>query len=325
MEYSMTNEYSELKKANKIMWFSLVFLIIELLIHIYNSNTESSIKALFLASIPRAALTYIGLMISFRYHESNKYNKFLYIALILFSCIPNYSLYSTPFLGLTIGFYMNRNDLKIKNLITEYNFTKVINENHTDILTNIELNNAIACVKAKNQLDLDSERNQIYLSFDEQPVMKDLDNGLVVVYLIDIGDHFVHIQNKHLNDKKVSIDELHKIGLTNLISILESKTKIQQYGEVHGFSCDKYFEASTILHDKWWDKTLQELAPNGYIVALPSRNFFGVCDAKSKQGIEELKNLVTNAYHKETHPITPELYTRKNGKWVIYKPEMSHI
>jgi len=303
------------------MWFSLVCLIIELLIHIYNSNIQHSNSILLLVSIPRAVLAYIGLMISFKHQTLNKFSRFAFITLIIFSCIPNHSLFSAPFLGLIIGFHMNRNDLKIKNSITEHAFENLINEKYEHSLTNIDLNNAIACVKATNYISNDSNNNTTNVTPDEQPVIKDLNNGLVVVYLLDVGDHFLHIQNKHLNDNKITKDELHKIGLANLISILESKTKIQQYGEVHGFSCDKYFEASTILHDRWWDKTLQELAPNGYIVALPARNLFGICDAKSKQGIEDLKNLVTNAYHKETHPITPELYTRKNGKWVIYQSD----
>lgn len=186
-----------------------------------------------------------------------------------------------------------------------------------EIKKNIIIQNAIACIKSKAAV-LREGQERINLSGADAPVIFDLENGLYVSYVVDQGDYYEYVQSRHLAEANITKEQLHEIGLKNLIPIIESKTRIQQYGDVHGFSCDKYFEASIILHERWWNKTLRELAPNGYVVALPARNFLGVCDTKSQAGIAMLRNLAANAFAKETHPITRDLYIRRDGKWEVY-------
>ena len=71
-----------------------------------------------------------------------------------------------------------------------------------------------------------------------------------------------------------------------------------------------------LLLDDLWDQSLATYTPNGAIVALPARDVLAFCDAKSLQGILELKQLVRRITPKGEHLLTETLYYRLNGKWL---------
>ncbi len=173
---------------------------------------------------------------------------------------------------------------------------------------------ATACVKASNSVM--PQTGGAVLPEADLPVLKDLGNGLCVVYLVDTDDSLLYVQNHHLAGSNLTPEGLHELGLHNLAERVSDKTRMQQHGAVYGLFADGLFEASLILLDNLWDETLAHLAPNGFIAALPSRDVLAVCDAASGQGIESLNSLAKRVFEGGDHVLAPVLYRRQNGRWL---------
>jgi hypothetical protein len=98
---------------------------------------------------------------------------------------------------------------------------------------------AVACVKASQSLPGGSD---VPLQDDDAPVVRDLGNGLFVVYLVDDGANLVYVQNHHLKGSELTLDGLYELGLHNLAVRAAGKARTQQHGDVLHFystACSK--------------------------------------------------------------------------------------
>ncbi len=146
------------------------------------------------------------------------------------------------------------------------------------------------------------------------PVISDLNNGLLVGYLVDQGDHFQYIQQRHLTGAGMTEAELRRGAINNLAALLEEKgAAVQPYGDTFAVFFGGNFEASLVLVDVLWDEQLAHLAPNGFIVAIPNRDILAFCDEKSESGIEQLRQIIGRVEGGD-HPITPTLYRRDQSR-----------
>src|SRR6266436_10426762 len=80
---------------------------------------------------------------------------------------------------------------------------------------------AIAYLKAA--VARDPAEPSIAFSGVNAPVLRDLQNGLVVSYVVDTGNQFEYVQHRHLAEDKISEDDLHAIGLDNLSRVASAK------------------------------------------------------------------------------------------------------
>ncbi len=154
------------------------------------------------------------------------------------------------------------------------------------------------------------------LSREDSPVLTDLNNGLLVAYLVDQVDHFRYVLQRHLDGAGLSEAELHQQSIANLRALLEQMDmKVQPYGNVFAILCGGNFEASAILVDQLWNDALAHLAPNGFVVAIPCRNILAFCDAGNPSGLQELRQIIERTQDDEDHPISSVLYRRHAGAW----------
>jgi hypothetical protein len=79
------------------------------------------------------------------------------------------------------------------------------------------------------------------------------------------------------------------------------------------------FEASLVLLDELWDGPLKQYTPNGAVVTVPARDMCAFCDARSAQGITELKRVAARVSKGGDHLISETLLMRKDGNWQPYK------
>jgi uncharacterized protein YtpQ (UPF0354 family) len=148
------------------------------------------------------------------------------------------------------------------------------------------------------------------LSKLDSPIILDLKNGLLVGYLVDAGEHFQYVQGRHLEAEGITIAALHHGAIMNLAALLTEKgANVQPYGDIFAVLFGGNFEASLLLIDAFWDKFLSNLAPNGFVVAIPNRDILAFCDAQSEPGIDQLRQLIQRVEGGD-HPITPNLYRR---------------
>jgi uncharacterized protein YtpQ (UPF0354 family) len=159
----------------------------------------------------------------------------------------------------------------------------------------------------------------VELAEGDTPVISDLKNGLLTGYLVDQGDHFRYVQQRHLLEAGLTEAELHQHAIGNLAVLLDTDApKIQPYGDAFVVFFGGNFEASLILVDAFWDERLEHLAPNGFIVAIPNRDILAFCDAESATGVENLRGVITRTRDGD-HPITSNLY-RRNSSTQTWQP-----
>ncbi len=146
---------------------------------------------------------------------------------------------------------------------------------------------------------------------DDEPILRNLGNGLLVAYLVDEGDHFSYVQRRHINLAGLSESALHEKAIANLAALLAQR-EARLHAAVNGVSAiifDGNFEATLILVDSLWDEELAHLAPNGFVVAIPTRDVLAFCDAQSRMGIDELRRVIARTQGGD-HPLQPVLYRR---------------
>ncbi len=172
---------------------------------------------------------------------------------------------------------------------------------------------AIAYVK--EFLPENSEENVVELSESDSLVTRDLGNGILVTYLVDEGEYFSYVQNRHLVNEDISANDLHTIGIKNLAEKALGTVKIHEHSNIYTLILDGNYEASLLVIDILWDEYLSEYAPNGFVVAIPCRDVIAFCDKNSKNGIEELKQVNGRVFEGADHQLTDCLYQRENGRW----------
>ena len=174
-----------------------------------------------------------------------------------------------------------------------------------------------AAASLKRALPVD-DRPDITLSHQDSPVLTDLQNGLLVAYLVDQEERFHYVQYRHLA-AAVTEAELERLGIANLATILGQKgADVRPYQNIFAVFFDGNFEASLILLDDLWNEELAHFVPNGlFIAAVPCRDILAFCDAENASGIQELRQAIQRA-EKGDHPISSVLYRRHGSIWTPY-------
>jgi hypothetical protein len=184
--------------------------------------------------------------------------------------------------------------------------------------SNTFIADATACVRAAQILSTEPHRS---LPAAEQPVVHDLGNGLCIVYLVYTDDGLVYVKNRHLAEAGIERAALQGIGLANLIRRSDDKKlSFEEYGPVYGAHLDGIFEVSLILRDDLWDELIAHLAPNGFVIALPTSEVLGFCDAGSSIAVASLRTMAHSVAGGGDHVISQNLYMRRDGKWIVFDP-----
>lgn len=180
------------------------------------------------------------------------------------------------------------------------------------------------CLRAVAYLKVAAPEGQgahVELDEPDSPLLRDLGNGLMVSYLVDEGDHFSYVQNRHLASAKLSADILHEQALLNLSSVVGSQAEVRKFGSVYMVLAGGCFEASLILCEEFWSSWYADLTTDSFVASFPARDVLAFGDSAKEETIGELKELCANTAGSVDHPLTSTLY-RRNGK--TWTPMFSH-
>ena len=158
--------------------------------------------------------------------------------------------------------------------------------------------------------------NELVLGFEDSPALRSIGHGLLVAYFVDEGEHFAYVQNRHLIEAGLSIEELDESAMGNLAQFAYEKAEVRQYGNIFAVLCGGNFEASLLLCDQFWDTWYSELAPNGFVAAFPYRDVMAFGDANNASVMPELQALCGRVQGGD-HPLSTKLYRRINGIWQL--------
>lgn len=158
----------------------------------------------------------------------------------------------------------------------------------------------------------------VKLSRDDTPVMKDVDNGLLVAYLVDEGDSFTYIQYRDLDGDRITENELHDIGTNNLSALTtQMNLRVAPYGNIFAVLLDGNFEASLLLVDSLWSNAFRQFVRGDYLVAIPNRDILAFCERSSPTGRAELLKVIERSKGSEDHPLSRELFVRRDSDWLV--------
>lgn len=155
------------------------------------------------------------------------------------------------------------------------------------------------------------------LEIENDLVVVDYNDNFEIIFLID-EDRQVprYITNKNLSDEGVSTEELRKIGLNNVIKMVNEDMKIQEFNDdVIAVMLDGIVDTSLIFIDPIWEMILDEYVTNGFAIALPTREMLVFCDSKSEKGLEVLKTIINNAKEDEEKLLSETIFIRDENTW----------
>jgi uncharacterized protein YtpQ (UPF0354 family) len=111
-----------------------------------------------------------------------------------------------------------------------------------------------------------------------------------------------------------------EIGLGNLKTLVVTKDRrVQRHGSLFGFSMGGDFDASVLLLDEFWEREFRPYVQGDYAAVVPSRDVLAFCDAESRPGIHELREVVNRVWPGGDHLISDHIYIRRNGTWTPHK------
>lgn len=171
---------------------------------------------------------------------------------------------------------------------------------------------AVAYLKIEEPL---SGSGEIELSESDSPVIQALGHRLLVAYLVDEGESFAYVQNRHLAEAGMSTEELHATAVKNLGALAVERVEVRAYGNIYAVLMGGNFEASLVLLDEFWTEWCSHLAPNGYVAAFPARDILAFGDSSSAEVINELNQVCRRSGDDVDHPLTNTLYRRVGCSW----------
>jgi uncharacterized protein YtpQ (UPF0354 family) len=144
----------------------------------------------------------------------------------------------------------------------------------------------------------------------DAPVIKQLAAGVVVTYVVDEPEGLVFIQNRHIAEAGIGIDELHMIGLGNLNNLCKKQLRVERHGPIYGLFLDGNFEASVILLEYIWQIELADLVEESFTIAIPARDILAFCDSSSEEGVATLKQMIGKIAENGDHLISRGLFRK---------------
>ncbi|OCA90387.1 hypothetical protein A8F94_00370 [Bacillus sp. FJAT-27225] len=165
------------------------------------------------------------------------------------------------------------------------------------------------------------EYEQPILSNEDRLVDINFNEDLTITFLVNDSDTelFKYVQFRDLQLEQINSKTLLDIGINNLYSLAEENgLRIQELDDdCSALLLDGNFEATLVLLDDLWDNTLNQYAPDGFAVAIPSRDVLAFCNLNSNKGIQKLKNVISNVWENGEYLLTDKILKRNEGKWTF--------
>ncbi|WP_394848757.1 DUF1444 family protein [Pendulispora brunnea] len=154
------------------------------------------------------------------------------------------------------------------------------------------------------------------LSSEDSFVVRPLVGGLLTTYVIDEGDRFVYVQERHLAAEGLTRDDLHERALANLGSLLSQHgVRVHPHGKIFALIVDGNLEATLMLLDKFWGAMERHVDAEELLAVAPARDVLAV----GPLGVDvaaELREVVTRVRGGD-HLLNEDLYRRSAGVWHV--------
>ena len=173
---------------------------------------------------------------------------------------------------------------------------------------------------------------RIKMSLNNSPILTEkISDGIVLCYVLDMGNTFEMISQKHLIDFGLTVQDVKQVAIRNLINKANSNCKIKvmdlsgQDSRIKPFyriEMDNNFNPSMMLLDEFWDTTAKEIVKSDTIaVSVPAKNILFFSDMKLMESFRTMRPVANQMYDasvQDNIQLTKNTYIRKNGKWILF-------
>lgn len=173
---------------------------------------------------------------------------------------------------------------------------------------------------------------KIKMSLSNNPIITEkLSDEIVVCYVLDMGDRFEMISNKHLSDFGLTLEDIKQVSHRNLINKINTNCKIsvmdfsQQNPQIKPFyriDMDANFNPSMMLVDEFWDTNVKDIVKSDTVaVSIPAKNILFFSDMKIMESFRTMRPVANQMYEasvKDGIELSKNTYIRKNGKWILF-------
>ena len=177
-----------------------------------------------------------------------------------------------------------------------------------------------------------ADDQKIKMSANNNPILTDpLCDGIVTCYVLDMGSNFEMLSQSHLRDFSLTIDDVRKVALRNLINKVNSNCKVAimdlsaQNPAVKPFyrvEMDNNFNPSMMLLDEFWESTAKKIVNSDTIaVSIPAKNLLFFSDMKLMESFRTMRPVARQMYEASIGDgiaLSTNTYIRKNGKWILF-------
>jgi hypothetical protein len=162
----------------------------------------------------------------------------------------------------------------------------------------------------------------IDMKAEDLPVMRATKGHFAVCYLIDEGAHYSFASHGQMKAAGLTLEELHRIALGNLAALMGAKPGLGLHSGSghHGLTMGGQFEASLVLLDSLWDRTLAEHFPNGPWWRSPRATCCSSATRnRARAGAPARRRGARDGGG--DHLLTEKLFVRAGGKWSEFGAE----
>ena len=179
----------------------------------------------------------------------------------------------------------------------------------------------------KNEQD-----RKIQFAENSNPLLTErLSDGIVICYLLDLGDHFEMISNSHLKQFGLSHKDVKDVAMRNLknkinencrIGTMDLSDKNPQSKPFYQIEVDSNLNPSIMLVDEFWDTAVKQMLNTDTVaVTIPAKNLIFFSDMKVMESFRTMRPIANQLYNDsipEGIQLIDKTYIRKSGEWIMF-------
>ncbi len=142
-----------------------------------------------------------------------------------------------------------------------------------------------------------------------------LNDALTVHYAEDAPERLRYLTEADLAAWATRPEALRALAQANLRREL-TDLQVRRGNGLAMLTAGGTFEASLLLLDFLWTEEQIGL-PEPWVVAVPARDLLLVTSQSNPAMVERLRDIAQRAHRESAYALTPELFVRREGKWVV--------
>lgn len=177
----------------------------------------------------------------------------------------------------------------------------------------------------------DNDRKLQLLKNTDPVVCVPIAEGIVLCFVLDMGNNFEMIQQSFLTKTGLTVEDLKQVAIRNLVNKLnvdckiiteDLSEKIPNAKPFYRVQSNPNFTSAILLVDNFWETTAKEVVKSDIIaISIPAKNILCFSDMRIMESFWTMRGFADYMYkasEKDNIQLTKNTYIRKDGKWILF-------